>query len=451
MHKFEINGTKIVMDENSGAVHAVDGLVWELLDDYGRAAQDSILEKHGPRFGREEVMCALSELGELEAKGLLNSPDPLPDGYSPPKERPLKALCLHLAHACNLRCRYCFAGQGQYGGADGLMPLEVGQAAIDFLVQKSGRRKKLEVDFFGGEPLLNAEVMKKLVDYGRRAAAEHNKEISFTLTTNALLLDEELNAYLEENGLAVILSLDGRPSVHDAMRVKPDGGGSYSEVLPKIASAVKRRLASYYVRGTFTRGNLDFCNDFLHLVSLGFEHISLEPVVAPPESPYALREEDLPRLFGEYERLAAEMARLWREGRKIDFFHFNVDLEGGPCLLRRLTGCGAGVDYLAVTPSGDIYPCHQFAGKDKFLMGSVFTGIARDDLVETFKNIHVYSKEDCRRCWARFYCGGGCHAAAHSASGSLLTPDRLACAVMKKRLECAIYLQVVAKEISVLK
>lgn len=448
MHKFEVNGTKVVLDENSGSVHAVDDLVYELIDDYGRVPEDVLLEKYGPRFGRAEVMCALRELGELEEKGLLFSPEPLAGGYSPPKDRPVKALCLHLAHACNLRCRYCFAGQGQYGGDDGLMPLEVGQAAIDFLVQKSGGRRKLEVDFFGGEPLLNAGVMKKLVDYGRRTAAWHGKEISFTLTTNAVLLDEELNDYLEENGLAVILSIDGRPSVHDAMRVKPDGSGSYAEVLPKIASVLKRQLASYYVRGTYTRCNLDFCNDFLHLVSLGFEHISLEPVVAPPSAPYALRKEDLPRLFAEYERLAAEMALLWKKGRKVDFFHFNVDLEGGPCLLRRLTGCGAGVDYLAVTPGGDIYPCHQFAGRDEFWMGSVFTGIAREDLVETFSSICVYSKEDCRGCWARFYCSGGCHAAAINASGSLLTPDPLACAIMKKRLECAIYLQVVAEEIN---
>ncbi|NPV74656.1 MAG: thioether cross-link-forming SCIFF peptide maturase [Pelotomaculum sp.] len=440
LHKFEFDGQKIVLDVHSGTVHLVDELAWELLDVYGREKEEEIIGKFRGRYKPADVLEALDEIKELEREGRLFSPDSCRGEDSLAGQGVVKSLCLHLAHSCNLRCRYCFAGQGRFGGADELMPVEVGRAALDFLIARSGGRKHLEVDFFGGEPLLNFAVLKELVDYGRRLGREKGKEFKFTLTTNALLLDGEIAGFLNRENISVVLSLDGRREVHDAMRPAPGGNGSYDLALARIKSFVDSRAGkNYYIRGTYTRRNLDFCEDVLHLAGLGFEHISVEPVVAPAEADYSLRDEDLPLLFAQYERLAGELLRFRQAGRAVSFFHFNIDLEGGPCLPKRLSGCGAGSEYLAVAPNGDLYPCHQFVGRKKYLMGNVTCGRFDTALAGLFRKAHIYSKEGCAACWAKFHCSGGCHANAEMFNGSIFKPHRRECLLIRKRLECAIY------------
>lgn len=442
LHKFIFDGTRIVLDVHSGAVHVVDELAWELLDEYRCIPVPVLVEKYASRYPAGEVEEAVSEMVRQEAEGLLHSPDPYRDLPFPPHDGTVKAICLHLAHACNLRCRYCFAGQGRYHGAEALMPAPVGRAAIDFLIAASRGRRTLEVDFFGGEPLLNADVMQELVEYGRRREKESGKEINFTLTTNAILLTDALIDYLNKERVSVVLSLDGRQAVHDAMRPSPGGAGSYHAALRNIRKMVAGRDGEgYYVRGTFTRRNLDFADDVIHLADLGFERISVEPVVAFENEDYALGEPDLPAIYGQYEKLARELIRRRLEGRPFEFFHFKLDLEGGPCLPKRLSGCGAGSEYLAVTPDGSLYPCHQFAGKREYRLGSVSAGIKRQDLAAPFRRASLYQKEGCPDCWAKFYCSGGCHANAVSANGSLKKPHLLGCDLVKKRLECAIYLK----------
>lgn len=443
LHKFEFDGTKIVLDVHSGAVHEVDELAWRLLDEYKDLARSELLEKFGMCCNAEEVEITIAEIEKLEREGLLFSPDPYEGAYTPPAGGVTKALCLHLAHACNLSCRYCFAGQGSFGGADELMPARIGRSAIDFLIGRSGNRRNLNIDFFGGEPLLNFRVMKELVFYGRLRGREEGKEIQFTVTTNALPLNSEISNFLNQEGISAVLSLDGRRKVHDHMRPKTGGGGSYEQVLERIRSFVDARDGSNYtIRGTFTRYNLDFCNDVLHMADLGYKNLSVEPVVAAPEADYSLREEDLPVLFSQYDKLTREYLRRREEGRPFNFFHFNIDLDGGPCLPKRLTGCGAGYEYLAVAPNGDLYPCHQFVGRPKFLVGNVRTGLVDSGIEAVFRNAHVYNMEDCAGCWAKFYCSGGCHANAELFNGSIYKPYRIGCALMKKRLECALYLKV---------
>jgi len=352
----------------------------------------------------------------------------------------VKALCLHMAHDCNLRCNYCFAGDGTYNVDSidkGLMPLEVGKKALDFLIKHSGNRRNLEVDFFGGEPMLNFDTVKALVAYGRKREEEAGKKFRFTLTTNGALLTENDHEFINENFDNVVLSLDGRPEVHDKMRVRHDGTGSYAHIYPKVkALADSRDHKNYYVRGTFTRHNKDFVADVMHLANAGFKHISVEPVVAPPEADYSLREEDLPELFEEYENLAD--ALLARED--IHFFHFVMDLKGGPCLAKRVTGCGAGSEYLAVTPSGQLYPCHQFVGNEKFRLGDLDTGVIKQELIADFAKCNVFAKPECASCWARYYCSGGCMANAYHSHGNILTPDKISCELQKKRVECALYI-----------
>jgi len=443
LHKFIFDGVRIVLDVNSGAVHMVDDLAWDLLGDGHRPPAGDVLEKFSDRYPVGEVEEALSEISRLEAEGLLFSPDPYRGGYTPPPAGVVKALCLHLAHACNLRCRYCFAGQGRYCGDEALMSTETGRAAIDFLIEASGGRRHLEIDFFGGEPLLNARVLMDLVAYGQRQGSRAGKEIAFTVTTNGVLLTDELAAYLNENQVSAVLSLDGRRTVHDANRRTPGGGGSYDVVLPKIKRFVTSRSGdNYYVRGTFTRFNLDFGEDVLHLADLGFEKLSVEPVVAFGGEPYALLESDLPAIEAEYKKLAREIRQRGLQGRPLDFFHFRLDLDGGPCLHKRLSGCGAGSEYLAVTPDGSLYPCHQFADKAEYRLGTVFGGIEKEELREPFRRANIYEKEACPDCWAKFYCSGGCHANAVSANGTLSKPYGLSCALIKIRLECALYLKV---------
>ncbi|MGI6492449.1 MAG: thioether cross-link-forming SCIFF peptide maturase [Pelotomaculum sp.] len=443
LHKFEFDGTKIVLDVHSGAVHEVDELAWLLLGEYKELTRPQLLEKYSKVYGADEAGTALAEIEALEREGLLYSPDPYAGIYQPAATAITKALCLHLAHSCNLSCRYCFAGQGRFGGEAELMPEDIGKAAIDFVLARSGERKNLNIDFFGGEPLLNFPVLKELVKYGRKRSRETDKEIQFTVTTNAMSLNDEITAFLNQEDISVVLSLDGRPEVHDRMRPRPGGTGSYEEVVKRIRTFVAARDdANYIIRGTFTRNNLDFCADVMHMAELGFKNLSVEPVVATEEAPYAIREEDLPLLFEQYEQLAREVLRLRSEGRAVDFFHFNIDLEGGPCLPKRLTGCGAGYEYMAVAPNGDIYPCHQFVGRPDFRLGNVSEGQVNSSIEAAFRNAHVYNKEECSDCWAKFYCSGGCHANAHLFNDTIYKPYRIGCALMKKRLECALYLKV---------
>jgi len=356
----------------------------------------------------------------------------------------VKALCLHMAHDCNLRCKYCFAGDGTYNvdAIDkGLMPLEVGKKALDFLIENSGTRRNLEVDFFGGEPMLNFETVKALVAYGRIKEEATGKKFRFTLTTNGALLSDEVHEYINHNFDNVVLSLDGRPQVHDRMRVNHKGEGSYRQISAKVkALADSRNHERYYVRGTYTRHNLDFAADVMHLADMGFKQISIEPVVAPPEAEYSLREADLPVLFAEYEKLADALLERERAGNGVHFFHFEMDLDGGPCIAKRVTGCGAGSEYLAVTPSGQLYPCHQFVGDENFRLGDLDTGIMKNDIVAEFTKCHVFEKSECASCWARYYCSGGCIANAHHSHGDIKIPDKISCELQKKRIECALYI-----------
>jgi len=447
IHAFTFDGTDIVLDVNSGAVHVVDELALHVIRDYETLPEENLAQKYAPVYGPAAVREVLQEVRELKKRGLLFAPDPLPEGYRPPEEDTVKALCLHLAHDCNLRCRYCFAGQGDFGGDRGLMSPEVGRAAIDFLMAASGDRRHVEVDFFGGEPLLNRRVLVDLVHYGNKRARQAGKEIKFTLTTNALLLDGEMRQFIGDYGLAVVLSIDGRPEVHDRMRPFPSGAGSYQQVMENVSRFVHSpHCGEYYIRGTFTRYNLDFTEDVRHLAEAGFQSISLEPVVAGAGCDYALREEDVPVLLAEYDKLTRYLLERRRQGRPVEFFHFIIDLEEGPCLPKRLTGCSAGQEYLAVTPAGDLYPCHQFVGRPGFRMGNVFNGKAGKNSANLFQKAHIYNKSACGQCWAKFFCSGGCHANALAFNGDLLKPYHLGCLLARKRLECALYLEAIARQ-----
>jgi len=445
IHSFTFDDLNIVLDVHSGAVHIVDDVTCKILEYYPEESMSIIVEKLSPLFGHQQVKEALTEIEHLVSKGLLFSIDNVGTEYKPVGSPVIKAMCLNLAHDCNLRCRYCFAGQGPFGGDRSLMSFEVGAAALDFIIKHSGPREHVEVDFFGGEPLLNLEVLKKLVSDGKDKAARAGKKIKFTVTTNALLLNEQTARYLVEEGLNVVLSLDGRPEVHDAMRPFPSGSGSYGIAAANIKKFIESyNFDNYYVRGTFTRHNRDFAADVLHMAQLGLKHLSIEPVVGGPGEDYSLQESDIPQIYSEYEKLTRHLLALKKKGREIDFFHFNIDLEGGPCLKKRISNCGAGNEYIAVTPSGEIYPCHQFVGQEGFRLGDVFQGISNERTVRDFQNAYIYNKEQCPECWAKFFCSGGCHANAYFFKGTINSPYETGCELMKKRLECALYLK--AKE-----
>ncbi|MCI5738411.1 MAG: thioether cross-link-forming SCIFF peptide maturase, partial [Ruminococcus sp.] len=355
----------------------------------------------------------------------------------------LKALCLHVAHTCNLNCEYCFAAQGKYHGERALMSFETGKRALDFLVEHSGKRKNLEVDFFGGEPLMNFEVVKQLVAYARRIEKEKGKNFRFTLTTNGVLLDDEVTEFANRECHNVVLSLDGRKEVHDRLRKTVNGQGSYDVIVPKFQEFVKKRGdKGYYVRGTFTKNNIDFTNDIFHMADLGFTELSMEPVVCAPDAPYALREADLPVLYEQYEILAKDMLRRKKEGHPITFYHYMLDLTGGPCIYKRISGCGSGTEYLAVTPWGDLYPCHQFVGDEKYKMGNIYDGITNTALQQEFKCCNAYARPECKDCWAKLYCSGGCAANAYHATGSITGVYQYGCELFKKRIECAVMMQV---------
>ncbi|MDR3240436.1 MAG: thioether cross-link-forming SCIFF peptide maturase [Clostridiales bacterium] len=439
IHKFSMNGLNLVMDINSGAIHVLDDAAYCVADDVPHKTDAEIITAWADRFSEEELREALSELRLLIRQGDLYAPDIYETlDYAPAPV--IKALCLHIAHDCNLRCRYCFAGKGDYRGPRGLMTADVGRQAVDFLLAHSGSRQNLEIDFFGGEPTLNFGVVKEIVAYGREREKQFQKNIRFTLTTNGLLLDDEMLAFVNKHMQNVVLSADGRKEIHDRMRPRA-GVGSYDAVVPKLQKlAESRGQENYYVRGTYTRENLDFSEDVLHLADLGFQRISVEPVVADSAEDYALRDEDLPVLFQQYETLAQIMRERAAQGRPFQFFHFMIDLAGGPCVYKRMTGCGAGMEYLSVTPTGELYPCHQFVGLEQFRMGDLKNGAANPELRGQFAQCNVYAKEECARCWAKFYCSGGCAASAYYQNGDIMRPYALGCALQKKRIECAVYL-----------
>ncbi len=444
IHQYKNNGYNIVLDVNSGAVHVVDDLTYEMISLYEDHSREEMFSLLSSSYPEQELIEAYDEIQDLVREGQLFTEDEYESYIMDFKKRPtvVKALCLHIAHDCNLACRYCFAEEGEYHGRRELMSFEVGRQALDFLIANSGNRRNLEVDFFGGEPLMNWQVVKDLVAYGREQEKIHDKNFRFTLTTNGILLNDEIMEFANREMANVVLSIDGRKEVNDHMRPFRGGQGSYDRIVPKFRKfAESRHQDKYYVRGTFTHYNLDFSEDVLHLADLGFKQISVEPVVAEDSEAYALRKEDLPKLFSEYDKLAAEMVRRRKEGRDFNFFHFMIDLEGGPCVAKRLSGCGSGTEYLAVTPWGDLYPCHQFVGNEEFLMGNVRDGVIRTDLRDEFKSCNVYAKEKCRSCFARFYCSGGCAANSWHFHGHINDTYEIGCELQKKRIECAIMLK----------
>ena len=447
IHQYKNNGCSIVLDVNSGAVHVVDSLAYEAIALYEDHEPEEIMGQLKDRYPLEEIREALLDIEELKAQGTLFTEDTYREPILDFKKRPtvVKALCLHVAHDCNLACRYCFAEEGEYHGRRALMSYEVGKQALDFLIANSGSRRNLEVDFFGGEPLMNWQVVKDLVAYGREQEKLHNKNFRFTLTTNGVLLNDEVQEFVNREMSNVVLSIDGRKEVNDRMRPFRGGKGSYELIVPKFRKlADSREQKNYYVRGTFTHNNLDFCEDVLHLADLGFRQISVEPVVADLEEDYAIREEDIPVICEQYDKLAAEMVRRLGKENEFTFFHFMIDLTGGPCVYKRLSGCGSGTEYLAVTPWGDLYPCHPFVGEEDFLMGNVFEGVTRREIRDTFKECNVYTKEKCRNCFARFYCSGGCAANSYKFHGSVNDAYDIGCELQRKRVECAIMIKAAA-------
>ena len=456
VHQYQLNGYNIVLDTCSGAIHVVDEVAYDIIALYPDHTADEIvtamMEKYGARedVTEQDLRDCIDDVEALKQAGKLYTPDTFADMAGTFKERSgdvVKALCLHVAHTCNLNCSYCFASQGKYHGDRALMSFEVGKQALDFLMDHSGSRTNLEVDFFGGEPLMNWQVVKDLVEYGRSLEEPNHKKFRFTLTTNGVLLNDDILEFVNKEMSNVVLSIDGRKEVNDKMRPFRKGQGSYDLIVPKFQKVAESRdQMNYYVRGTFTRNNLDFSEDVKHLADLGFEQISVEPVVAESTEPYALQEEDLPTLLDQYDKLAVDLLKRHKEGKGVNFFHFMIDLQGGPCVAKRLSGCGSGTEYLAVTPWGDLYPCHQFVGREEFLMGNVDDGIVRTDIRDEFKTCNVYAKEKCRNCFAKFYCSGGCAANSYNFHGRINDTYDLGCELQKKRIECAIMIKAALAE-----
>lgn len=448
VHCYKNNGYNIVLDSNSGSVHAVDEVAFEVIDKYeSRSKEEIILElcDKYPEITADDIEEIFQDIEELKKEGKLFSEDKFKDLQIDIKARPtqLKALCLHIAHDCNMCCKYCFAGEGEYSGDRSLMSFEVGKRALDFLIEQSGSRKNLEVDFFGGEPLLNFDVVKQLVAYARSIEKEKGKNFRFTLTTNGVLLNDEVMEWANKECYNVVLSLDGRKETNDRMRRTRNDKGTYDLILPKFQKMAKERnQQGYYIRGTYTHYNTDFANDILHLADLGFEQLAMEPVVTDPKMDYALQESDIPKLKDQYDLLAKEMCKRNRKGRGFTFFHYMIDLEGGPCIYKRISGCGVGTDYMAVTPWGDLYPCHQFVGDEKFLLGNVFDGVKNTDIVNEFKLCNVYSREACQDCFAKLYCSGGCSANAYHTTGKITGTCDMSCELHRKRVENAIMIKI---------
>ncbi len=451
IHQYQLNGYNIVLDICSGSVHCVDELAYDVIALYQTHTADDIvaamLAKYAgcPEVTGEEVRACLEDVESLKKAGKLFSPDLYATKAYDFKNRhtDIKALCLHVAHSCNLNCEYCFAAQGKFHGEDALMSFETGKRALDFLMEHSGTRRNLEVDFFGGEPLLNFQVCKDLVAYARSVEKERGKNFRFTLTTNGVLLDDEVIRWANQECHNVVLSLDGRKEVHDHLRKDLAGNGSYDRIIPRFQKLVTARGGKgYYMRGTFTHNNLDFTNDLFHMADLGFTELSMEPVVCAPGEPYAITEEDLPTLFDQYELLAKDMIRREEAGKPITFYHYMIDLAGGPCIYKRMAGCGSGTEYMAVTPWGDLYPCHQFVGDADYKLGDIWTGVTNTAIQDQFKLCNAVARPECKDCWARLYCSGGCAANAYHATGHIQGVYEQGCQLFKKRMECAIMIQV---------
>lgn len=445
IHQYKSNGYNIVLDVESGAVHVVDDITYDVISLYEENSADEIISKLKSSYNEDEIRECISEVKELVEDGQLFTEDiyePFVEKFKEKRQTVVKALCLHIAHDCNLACKYCFAEEGEYHGRRALMSFEVGKKALDFLVANSGNRVNLEVDFFGGEPLMNWDVVKQLVAYGRSLEKPNNKKFRFTLTTNGVLLNDEVMEFVNKEMSNVVLSLDGRKEVNDRMRPFRTGKGSYDLIVPKFQKlAESRNQTNYYIRGTFTRNNLDFSEDVKHFADLGFKQMSIEPVVGPEEDPYSIREQDLPQIMEEYDKLALEYIDRYKKGNGFNFFHFMIDLTQGPCVYKRLSGCGSGTEYLAVTPWGDFYPCHQFVGNEDFLMGNVDEGITKPELVKEFGNCNVYSKEKCKNCFAKFYCSGGCAANSYNFHGTINGAYDIGCEMQRKRVECSIMIK----------
>ena len=455
VHQYKLNGYNIVLDTCSGSVHTVDEVAYDIISMYKDSSREEIisamLEKYGhmPDVTAEEIDLCIDDIAALETAGKLFSEDKFEKLAYTYKNNSnvIKALCLHVAHTCNLNCSYCFASQGKYQGDRALMSFEVGKQAFDFLIANSGTRRNLEVDFFGGEPALNFDVVKQLVEYARSVEGQYNKNFRFTYTTNGMVLTDEMKEFLNREMSNVVLSLDGRKEVNDHFRRDYAGKGSYDTIVPNFQKLVESRGGkNYYVRGTFTHNNVDFTNDLFHMADLGFTELSMEPVVCPPSDPYALTDEDMPKIFEQYEILAGEMIKRRREGRPFTFYHYMLDLKNGPCIYKRIAGCGSGTEYMAVTPWGDLYPCHQFVGDKKYLLGNIWDGVKNTEIQDEFRHCNAYSREDCRDCWAKLYCSGGCAANSYHATGSIGGVYKYGCELFKKRIECAVMMQIAETE-----
>ena len=451
IHAYKNNGFNIILDVNSGSVHSVDDMTYDIIPLYENKTKEEVISVLKGRYDEKDILEIIEELDYLKENGLLYTEDEYEVYIRDFKKRKtvVKAMCLHIAHDCNLACKYCFAEEGEYHGRRALMSLEVGIKALDYLIENSGNRVNLEVDFFGGEPLMNWEVVKSLVEYGRSKEEEFNKKFRFTLTTNGVLLNDEIMDFCNKEMANVVLSLDGRKDVNNAMRPFRNGQGSYDLIVPKFQKFAKQRdelNLSYYVRGTFTRDNIDFSEDVLHFADLGFKHMSIEPVVGAEEEFYSIKEKDLEKIMEEYDKLSIEYIKRHKEGKGFNFFHFMIDLDQGPCVAKRLSGCGSGTEYLAVTPWGDFYPCHQFVGEEEFLLGNVDEGILKTETCDEFKLCNVYAKPKCRECFARYYCSGGCAANSHKFHGSINDSYDIGCEMQKKRIENAIMIKAALAE-----
>ncbi len=450
VHQYKLNGYNIVLDTCSGSVHVVDEVAYDIIAMYKDKSADEIVKYILDTYKDEEisendVLECIDDVKNLEDAGKLYTADTYEGMAFDFKNRNtvIKALCLHVAHTCNLNCEYCFASQGKYHGERALMSFEVGKRALDFLIENSGTRRNLEVDFFGGEPLMNWDVVKELVSYARVQEKIHNKNFRFTLTTNGILIDDDVINFCNKEMSNVVLSLDGRKEVHDRLRKDYQGRGSYDVIVPKFQEFIKRREGkNYYMRGTFTHNNVDFTNDIFHMADLGFTELSMEPVVCSPDDPSALTESDLPILFEQYEILAKEMIKRKKAGNGFTFYHYMLDLTHGPCIYKIISGCGSGTEYMAVTPTGELYPCHQFVGDTKYLLGNLWDGVTNKEIQNEFKLCNAYARPECNDCWAKLYCSGGCAANSYHASGKITGIYEYGCELFKKRIECAVMIQV---------
>ncbi len=455
IHRYKLNGYNIVLDSASGSVHAVDEVAYDIIGLFENKSREEItaeiLGKYKDRgdVTEKDIGECLDDIQALKDGGKLFAKDtfePMAGKLKQKSAGVIKALCLHVAHTCNLNCSYCFASQGKYHGDRALMSLDVGKRALDFLIENSGTRRNLEVDFFGGEPLMNWDVVKQLVGYARKREKETGKNFRFTLTTNGMLIDDDVIDFSNREMSNVVLSLDGRKEIHDRLRVDYAGNGSYDRIVPKFQEFVKRRGdGDYYMRGTFTHANPDFLNDIKFMLDLGFDKLSMEPVVCAPGDEAALTEQDLPVVFEQYEKLAELMLEREKDGKPFTFYHYMIDLTGGPCIYKRISGCGSGTEYMAVTPWGDLYPCHQFVGEEKFKLGDIWNGVTAKDVQDEFACCNVYTRPDCADCWAKLYCSGGCAANAYHSTGSVNGVYKYGCELFKKRMECAIMIQVAEK------